>query len=133
MSTDSYEFSASKTVRLTRASRARFRAFWRRAVVEKSTKSPSRTIQTTEVCGPPSGFSVATVATFLPSSSLRVSSLNVTGTASPVLFSNLSSLLALNFARGLNPSPHRVEGRALPATTADRLLRRDCADLPRLS
>jgi hypothetical protein len=35
-------------------------------------KSPSLTIQTTVVCGPPSGFSVATVATFLPSNSLRV-------------------------------------------------------------
>jgi len=50
-------------------------------VVENSTVSPSRMIQTTEECGPPSGFRVATMAKFLPSSNLRVASLNVTATA----------------------------------------------------
>jgi hypothetical protein len=40
--------------------------FRRAAVVEKSTVSPSRRNHTTEDCGPPSGFTVATVAKFLP-------------------------------------------------------------------
>jgi hypothetical protein len=71
-------------------------AFWRVAVVEKSTKSPSLTIQTIEVCGPPSGFSVATVATFLPSSSLRVSWSNLAATASPFYLATLSSPFACN-------------------------------------
>ena len=63
---------------------------------EKSTKSPSLTIQTTEVCCPPSGFSVATVATFLPSSSLRVSWSNLTATASPFCSATLSSPFTRN-------------------------------------
>jgi hypothetical protein len=65
-------------VTLTRGSRARLRAFWRPAAVENSTASPSRAIQTTEVWGPPSAFSVATVAKLRPSSSSRISGLNGT-------------------------------------------------------
>ena len=45
--------------------------------------SPSLTMQTTEVCGPPSRFSVVTMAKFRLSSSSRVSSLNATDTSSP--------------------------------------------------
>jgi hypothetical protein len=45
-------------------------------VVENATVSPSRKIQTTDVWGPPSGFTVATVAKFLPSSRSRVASSN---------------------------------------------------------
>src|SRR6059058_5476992 len=77
ISTESYGFSKSKTVTATRGSRARLRAFCLSLVIEKSTESPSRRNQTTEACGPPSGFTVATVAKFLPSKILRVAASNV--------------------------------------------------------
>jgi hypothetical protein len=59
-------------------------------VVENSTVSPSRAIHTTEVCGPPSRFSVATVAKFRPSSRSRISGVNVSA----------SSLMARLLVRG---------------------------------
>jgi hypothetical protein len=43
------------------------RAFCLFVVVENKIVSSSRSYHTTEFCGPPSGFSVATAAKFLPS------------------------------------------------------------------
>src|SRR6185312_15826305 len=128
MSTDWYGFSVADAVWLTLGSRVRFLAFWRPAVVENSTKSPSLTIQITVVCGPPSGFSVATVATFLPSSSLRVSSLNFTGTASPFYSATRVHCLHATGARAESfPAPGR--GLVLPVTPDDRPLRHEDHDL----
>src|SRR5690348_5575926 len=79
-STDWYGFAVSNTVRLIRGSLVRFRTLRRVAIAENSTVSPSRKIHTTEVCGPPSGFTVATVAKFLPSRSSRVVSSSTTAT-----------------------------------------------------
>src|SRR5262249_18066114 len=73
----------SNTVSATRGSLARLRAFCLSLVTEKSTASPSRRYQTTEVCGPPSGFTVATVAKFLPSRILRVGSSSVIAIGRP--------------------------------------------------
>src|SRR5262249_2447411 len=73
----------SNTVSATRGSLARLRAFCLSLVTEKSTASPSRRYQTTEVCGPPSGFTVATVAKFLPSRILRVGSSRVIAIGRP--------------------------------------------------
>src|SRR5262249_22418332 len=80
ISTDWYGFAVSNTVRLTRGSRVRLSTLRRVESAENSTVSPSRRIHTTEVCGPPSGFTVATVAKFLPSRSSRVVSSSTTAT-----------------------------------------------------
>ena len=86
ISADWYGLAVSNTVRLTRGSRARLSTLRRVAIAENSTVSPSRRIHTTEAWGPPSGFSVATVAKFLPSRSLRATSSRATATGPSPLY-----------------------------------------------
>ena len=55
---------------------SRLRTFCRFDLAENRTTSPSRRIQTIDVCGEPSGLRVATEAKFLPSNRLRTLSLS---------------------------------------------------------
>src|SRR5262249_31509556 len=107
-STDWYGFARADTVRLPRGPLVRFSTLRRDATAENSTVSPSRKIHTTEACGPPSGFTVATVAKFLPSRSLRVVSSSTTATEPVPLAWSLPALAAQNRARR-----HDLPGRYL--------------------
>ncbi len=61
--------AGSHTVRLTRGSRSMLVTLRRPAAVEISTSSPSRSTHTGEVCGLPSGFTVAITTTCAASTS----------------------------------------------------------------